>query len=263
MNKQSYIPNHRETARLSRAPRPQVRRAVVLLLGAAALALCLALPGTAAAYDADPTIFGDRGLAPVLAPVTVSGVYSREGICAAPCPPEQYPLKPPRPLAFATVWPLIVKYQKVYASHFTPEMIACVFWEESGFRLIEHPDSHALGFGQVLPANLREINARYGTNFTRLGLLTSPGQSVEAGILALEMAWDWKGQKVNALYGYAGGFQNYPAVYRWITGEPKLAGIGLTNGSGADLQNPSVQAQVVRALKACSQPGFHPEQLFE
>jgi len=128
--------------------------------------------------------------------------------------------------------------------------------------MVEHPGSHALGFGQVMPANLKRINTRYGTHFTRLDLLTSPGESVEAGILALEMAWEWKGQKVNALYGYAGGFQNYPAVYRWITGEPKLASVGLGGGGDEALNDPKVQAQVIKALKSCSQPGFHPEELF-
>lgn len=164
--------------------------------------------------------------------------------------------------AFSEVWPLILKYQRAYGSHFSPELIACLIWEESGFRLIENPKSGAMGFGQILPATLRGINARYRTNLTRTALLTSPDASVQATVLTLEIAWNWKKEKTNALLGYAGGMRNYNSVRKWVTGEQQLLRANIANASVEDFSNAQIQNQLAAAMRICSQPGFDPRVLF-
>ena len=165
--------------------------------------------------------------------------------------------------SFREIWSLILKYQRQRSSHFSPELIACLMWEESGFRLVENPQSHTLGFGQVRPDTLNAINKRYKTNFTRTSLLTSSDASVEATVLALEVAWDWKKEKVGALFAYAGGIRNFDAVRRWLTAEPQMLRARLPYSAGWNGTDATTSNQIVDALHICSQPGFHPQELFD
>lgn len=182
--------------------------------------------------------------------------------CARSCQPPAQRAPAPRSLGFAEMWSLIVKYHHKHSSHFTPELVACLFWEESGFRLVEHPRSHAAGYGQVLPSSLRQVNRHYGTAFSRTGLLTSPEESVEASILALELAWTWKRDKVQALFGYAGG-RNARAVIRWLVAEPELLKARVPYSFTPQVPPPAVQQQVIRGMRGCSPPGFDPRILFQ
>jgi hypothetical protein len=163
---------------------------------------------------------------------------------------------------FDQMWTLILKYQQLHNSHFSPELIACLFWEESGFRMVEHPLSHAAGFGQVLPSTLRAINKRYGTAFTTRDMLTSPEASVEAAILALELAWDWKRDKAGALAAYAGGSSNQHIVHKWLAAEAAMQNGRIPYGRSFGMQTIIEQHQI-RALRLCSQPGFDPQVIFD
>lgn len=164
---------------------------------------------------------------------------------------------------FDQVWHLILKHQRTHASHFSPELVACLMWEESGYRLVENDQSRALGFGQIMPATLSAINKRFKTNFSRTDLLTSPDKSVEATILALELAYSWKRNKVAALVAYAGGFQNYRTVAKWITAEPEMVKARAAYSWSARLATAHSETEIVDALHLCSQPGFHPQVLFD
>lgn len=164
---------------------------------------------------------------------------------------------------FNQVWHLILKHQRTHSSHFSPELVACLMWEESGYRLVENDRSRALGFGQIMPATIKAINKRFKTNFTRTDLLTSPDKSVEATILALELAYSWKRSKVGALVAYAGGFQNYRTVAKWITAEPEMVKARAAYSWSAQFVTAHSENGIVDALHLCSQPGFHPQVLFD
>lgn len=164
---------------------------------------------------------------------------------------------------FDEVWALIQKHQRAHKSHFTPELVACLMWEESGYRLVENDQSRALGFGQVMPATLAAINKRFKTKFTRNDMLTSPDKSVEATILALELAYSWKRNKVAALVAYAGGFQNYRTIAKWITAEPRMIQARAAGVQSANQVSSHAKPAIVDALHLCSQPGFHPQTIFD
>lgn len=180
--------------------------------------------------------------------------------CSVPCG-EPPPLTS-RNYSFQEVWALIIKHQRARASHFTPELVACLMWEESGFRLAENPKSHALGFGQLLPSTLGAVNKRYNTRFTRTQVLSVPEASVEATVLALELAWSWKKNKLDALTAYAGGTRNYKAVRRWIAAEPVMIQAGMPAVEDQLILIES-QGSLIRGLQICSQPGFDPRKLFD
>ena len=164
--------------------------------------------------------------------------------------------------SFYQVWTLITNYQRAHPSHFSPELVTCLMWEESGFRLVENPQSHALGFGQVLPATLTALNRRYKTNLTRTQPLTLPDASVQATMLALELAYEWKKTKVAALLAYAGGFQNYRPVQKWIAAEPGMIEARWSEASASSDLRANASAQLIRAMRICSQPGFDPQRVF-
>lgn len=135
-------------------------------------------------------------------------------------------------------------------------------WEESGFRLVENPGSHALGFGQVMPSTLDAINRRYKTTYTRAQVLKSPETSVIVTLLALEIAYDWKKDKVKALEAYAGGSRNSGSVRKWLAGESKMIQARWADASTVSMLRPNASTQMIAALKLCSQPGFDPQYTF-
>jgi len=168
----------------------------------------------------------------------------------------------PAMTSFQEMWTLILQARRKHASHFSPELIACLFWEESAFRLVKHPVSGAAGFGQVLPSTLRAVNKRFGTNFTPADLMTSREASVEASVLALELAWEWKHDKVKALAAYAGGASNQRIVRKWLTAEAVMLQGRVPYGKSFGMQA-YVQSRQVGALRLCSQPGFDPQLIFD
>ncbi len=174
----------------------------------------------------------------------------------------QRPAALPTALPFQEMFALILKYQRKHASHFSPELIACLFWEESAFRMVKHPVSGAAGFGQVLPATLRAVNERFGVNFTPDDLITSREASVEAAVLALELAWEWKHDKVEALAAYAGGAPNQRIVRKWLNAEAVMLQGRVPYANSFGLQA-YVKYHQVRALRLCSQPGFDPQAAFD
>lgn len=163
---------------------------------------------------------------------------------------------------FAEIWAWIVEAQRIRPSHFSPELVACLMWEESGFRLVENPQSHALGFGQVMPSTLNAVNRRFKTNFTRTVVLTSPEVSVQVTLLALEVAYEWKKDKVRALVAYAGGMQNYRVVNKWLVAEPKMIQVRWSETSMVSALPPDASSEMIAAMKICSQPGFDPQHTF-
>lgn len=174
----------------------------------------------------------------------------------------QRPAALPTMMPFEDMWALILKYQRKHASHFSPELIACLFWEESAFRMVEHPLSGAVGFGQVLPSTLRAVNKKFGTNFTPNDLLTSRDASVEASVLALELAWEWKRDKVNALAAYAGGAPHQHIVRKWLAAEAAMQKGRIPFGNSFGVQAYMEHYQI-RALRMVSQPGFDPQVIFD
>lgn len=165
--------------------------------------------------------------------------------------------------SFDEVWPLILKHQRIHKSHFSPELVACLMWEESGYRLVENDQSHALGFGQIMPSTLAEINKRFKTAFTRNDMLTSPDKSVQATVLALELAYSWKKNKVAALVAYAGGHQNYRTIAKWISAEPLMIEARTPRPPSTFLVTSHSEPMMMDALHLCSQPGYHPKILFD
>lgn len=174
---------------------------------------------------------------------------------ASTAPTKTYP--------FSEVWSLILKYQSAGTSHFSPELVSCLMWEESAFRLVENPRSHALGFGQIMPSTLAEINKRYKTGFTRPEMSVSPEASVQATLLALELMWEWKREKMGALYAYAGGHRNALSVRKWITAEPTMIQARWTEASMLPTSRTGATQQMIAGLRICSQPGFNPTRLFD
>lgn len=165
---------------------------------------------------------------------------------------------------FEGMWSLIVQVHENQPGHFTPELFACLFWEESGYRLVAHPHTRALGFGQVLPSVLAAVNRRFNTTFTPAALMSSPEQSARAGMLAMEVAWDWKKDATRALFGYAGmGTQSRSAVGKWLAGEAELKRLTLSHDDNSRMKDPAVRARIVGALRLCSQPGYDPAVLFK
>lgn len=173
------------------------------------------------------------------------------------------PSNPNKIYSFPEIWTLINKHQRARSSHFSPELVACLMWEESGFRLVENRESGALGFGQILPSTLREINKRYKTNFTRAQLLASPDANVEVTVLALELMWNWKKEKTAALLAYAGGSRNSNIVRKWLNAEPHLIRARWHDAALVSFTRESASRQMIDALKMCSQPGFDPQVLFD
>lgn len=161
-------------------------------------------------------------------------------------------------LPFEMVWSLIQKYSSRHASPFSPELVACMFWEESGFRLVGSPTSAAAGLGQIMPSTLEAVNRRYGTRFTREDLITSPDASVEAAILVLKLAWEWKADKMRALRVYAGAVDNVFVIRKWLAGEAAMleGRHPLAAAGGWDWW---ARKHRVRALEICAQPGHDPQ----
>jgi soluble lytic murein transglycosylase-like protein len=162
-----------------------------------------------------------------------------------------------KPYLLSDVWALTLKHQRAYKSHFTPELITCLMWEESGFRLIQNPTSPAVGFGQIMPATLREVNKHFGTKLTPQDLLNSPDSSVKATVLTLELMWNWKKNKEAALLAYAGGIRNHRYVRKWLNAEPRMIQAryqSLSSGIGSA----HLSDEFLDAFHLCSQPGFHP-----
>lgn len=172
------------------------------------------------------------------------------------------PALPSKTYSFSQVWTLIEKYQHNTPGHFSPELVACLMWEESGFRLVENPQSHALGFGQVMPSTVNAINRRYKTAFTRQQILDSPDASVEVTLRALELAYDWKKTKLGALVAYAGGVRNFAAVHRWVSAEPKMLQVRWMDVSATPADQTGASLQMVQAMQICSQPGFDTRRVF-
>ena len=164
--------------------------------------------------------------------------------------------------SFAQVWNLIWEYQQSRPTHFSPELISCLMWEESGFRLVENPYSHALGFGQVMPSTLNWVNKKYGTQFTRARVLSDPAASVQVTILALEAAYDWKKDKTRALLVYAGGMRNYKTVRKWISAEPTMVQAGWMDAAASEQSREISAERMIRGMGMCSQPGYDPRQVF-
>jgi len=165
-------------------------------------------------------------------------------------------------LPFDHVWSLIQKYSARHASPFSPELVACLFWEESGFRMVSSPSSPAVGLGQVLPTTLTAVNRRFGTRFTPEQLVTSPDASVESAILVLKMAWDWKPDKTRALKLYAGSVKNLYPVEKWLAGEAAMME-GRHPMAAAGGWDWWTRKHRVRALEMCGQPGHDPETVLQ
>lgn len=168
----------------------------------------------------------------------------------------------PAMMPFPDMWALICKYQSLHHSHFSPELIAALFWEESGFRMVEHPVTHASGFGQVLPSTLSAVNKRFGMNFTTQDMITSPDASVHASVLALELAWEWKRDKAGALSAYAGGARNQHIVHKWLAAESAMRKGRIPYGTSFGMGS-FVEQYQIRALRLCSRPGFDPQAIFD
>ncbi len=163
-------------------------------------------------------------------------------------------------LSFANMWKTIVSQHGIRKSHFGRELIACIFWEESGFVYSAlNPGSGALGFGQVLPSNIDKVNTRFKTGFTKQGVLLSAEDSCAIALLTLELCWEWKqGSRDKALDGYSGYPLNQDAVRRWKLAEAELLKASLT----AEENQSFNQEQIIKALKLCSQPGWDPAEVF-
>jgi len=155
------------------------------------------------------------------------------------------------------VWPLIVESQRHRRSPFSPELVAAIFWEESAFRLVRNRQSNAAGFGQVVPSTLKAVNRRFGTKFVPADLVTSPAASVEASILALELAWEWKRDKLAALRVYAGGPTQDHVIRKWLAAETAMRRGREAGPVPRDITGPEL-LHVLRGLRLCSQPGFDP-----
>ncbi len=250
-----------------------------LLWGVLAFTCSLVAPLTALADSPSPTPEPPvtRTIPPTPTPVATRPVlkYLRTPLSKSASKPASKPatnaasagkLAAPRPklktYAFSEIWTLIENYRRVHRSHFSAELIGCLIWEESGFRLAENPTSGALGFGQILPSTLREVNKRYKKTFTRAQLLTAPEASVEATVLTLELMWAWKKEKTASLLAYAGGMRNYNSVRKWLTAEPLMLQARWAERAPAADTRGAANAQMVNALKICSQPGFDPKVLF-
>ncbi len=164
-----------------------------------------------------------------------------------------------RPFLLSDVWALTRKHQRTYKSHFTTELLTCLMWEESGFRLIRNSRSGAAGFGQILPSTLAEVNEKFGTNLTPADLLNSPDSSVKATVLTLELMWDWKQDKEKALLAYAGGVRNYRYVRKWLNAEPHMIAARFTPFTTRDMTTAHLSDEFIDAMHLCSQPGFHPD----
>jgi hypothetical protein len=131
--------------------------------------------------------------------------------------------------AFFEIWNLIDRSVKARGSHFSREVITCIFWEESGFRNIKN-SAGAVGFGQVISSYFKAINDKFKTSFTVSGVLASDAQSVDIAVLFLELWYETKGKNVDgALKGY-GAYPMYPAYPRWKAAEADLKAVGLPSG---------------------------------
>jgi len=162
--------------------------------------------------------------------------------------------------SFYSMWELIDRYVLERRSHFGREIIACIFWEETGF-INKRNSAGAVGYGQVMAQFFDDINSQFRTSFTVSSVLASDEQSVEISILFLERWFGMKGSVDAALRGYG----HYPpgrAYPRWKRAEADLlalAGQGYLP-AGPIMLPPPVELVdgVARALNKCSQPGFDP-----
>jgi hypothetical protein len=165
------------------------------------------------------------------------------------------PTRLPNQKTFVEIWNLIDFAVTAWSSHFSREVIACIFWEETAFRNIKNA-SGAVGFGQVVSTNFKAINDRFKTAFTVSGVLASDAFSVNLAVLFLEVWYETAGRSVDgALKGY-GYYPHYRAYTRWKAAEADLKAVGLSGPIRA-LTADQVD-QVAAALKKCSQPGFDP-----
>jgi hypothetical protein len=163
-----------------------------------------------------------------------------------------------RSFLLSDVWALTVKHQRRYNSHFSTELITCLMWEESGFRLVQNPTSKATGFGQIMPSTLKAVNKRFGTKLTPADLLNSPDSSIKATVLTLELMWQAKKNKVDALMSYAGGPRNYRYVRKWLNAEPEMLKARNESIASADVSKSHSKQELLDAMHLCSQPGFDP-----
>src|SRR5262245_3806452 len=114
-------------------------------------------------------------------------------------------------IRFDRIWELILKYfsQHQLDVSLTPEVMACIFWEESGYRLVKNEQgSSASGLGQIIDGTREAINKEYGTKFTAKDLFELE-KSVEASVLLLKLCWKSRRNKERALQLYAGYDPNW------------------------------------------------------
>lgn len=165
----------------------------------------------------------------------------------------------PEQRSFYYMWELIDRYVRERNSHFGREIIACIFWEETGFINKKNSDG-AVGFGQVMTRYFEGINSQFRTGFTVSSVLASDEQSVEIAILFLEKWFGMRRSVDEALRGYG----NYPASHsyaRWKRAEADLIAVARQGLLPGFIQTPppvELVDGVTRALNKCGQPGFNP-----
>jgi hypothetical protein len=142
-------------------------------------------------------------------------------------------------VTFTTMWSLIHENHKSffgqagYNAFFPPELQIAIFWEENKFQNTLQLDNAgrevgpAIGFGQVQPDAIWQVNHKWQTTFNADGsdVLQDDLQSVQLSSLLLAKLWEdqvaavQKGKQANdpammraaALWNYAGGSAKAPA----------------------------------------------------
>jgi hypothetical protein len=142
---------------------------------------------------------------------------------------------------------------------FTPELLTAIFWEETQFRnILQIPAGPAVGFGQVQPGTIDDVNRAFKTNFSAAKILQDDSASVLITSFTLSLLFKRLKSKVQALHGYAGSSvrkENAPLPGRWMQCEAMLREIHaddyLTDGVYEHLAfPPNVETLIKSALKA-------------
>ena len=163
-------------------------------------------------------------------------------------------------LPFQTMWNLIVTNHQFLT--FSTELLTAIFWEETMFQNIPQLGGPAVGFGQVEPGTIHQVNQEFGKKFTRQSILGSDDESVEVASLTLKMLFQRLRSIRASLNGYAGVSsrpQNAKLVQQWLRCENQLSSLALPEPlqSLSDSQIDEIKA----ALKKAS-PGSNPDRAF-
>lgn len=143
----------------------------------------------------------------------------------------------------------------------SPELLIGIFWEETMFQNRRQLQGPAIGFGQIEPQIIKQVNEWARKNYSPELILLNDFASVRISVDVLNMLSSRLGSARSVLDGYAGTFYravNGVKVTQWLECESILKG-GTTFGIGTLNGLSSLDSQTVIDALTAAEPNHRPK----